>query len=46
MRAALTLPLVQGLLVHYAAELAKYIVNERYETFLTELAYQNIQQQA
>jgi len=45
MRAAPPLPLVQAPLVHYAAELAKYMVDERYESFLTELASQNMQQQ-
>jgi len=43
-RAAPALPLVQALPVHYAMELAKYMVDERYESFLTELAWQNMQQ--
>jgi len=45
MRAAPPLPLVQAPPVHYAAELAKYMVDERYESFLTELAWQNMRQQ-
>jgi len=45
MRAAPPLPLVQGPPVHYAGELAKYMVEERYESFLTELASQNMRQQ-
>jgi len=45
MRAASPLPLVQAPPVHYAAELAKYMVDERYESFLTELASQNMRQQ-
>jgi len=45
MRAAPPLPLVQAPPVHYAAELAKYMVDERYESFLTELASQNMRQQ-
>jgi len=39
------LPLVQARLVHYAAALARYMVHERYESFLTELASQNMRQQ-
>ena len=31
--------------VHYAAELAKYMVDERYKSFVTELASQNMRQQ-
>ena len=45
MRAAPPLPLVQAPPVHYAAELAKFMVDERYESFLTELALQNMRQQ-
>jgi len=45
MRAAPPLPLVQAPTVHYAAELAKYMVDEIYESFLTELASQNMRQQ-
>jgi len=45
MRAAPPLPLVQAPPVHYAAELAQYMVDERYQSFLTELASQNIRQQ-
>jgi len=45
MRAAPLLPLVQAPPVHYAAELAKYMVDERYKSFLTELASQNMRQQ-
>ena len=45
MRAAPPLPLVQAPPVHYAAELPKYMVDERYESFLTELASQNMRQQ-
>jgi len=45
MRAAPPLPLVQAPPVQYAAELAKYIVDERYGSFLTELASQNMQLQ-
>jgi len=45
MRAAPPLPLVQAPPVHYPAELAKYMVDERYESFLTELALQNMRQQ-
>jgi len=42
MRAAPPLPLVQAPLVHQASELAKYMVDERYESFLTVLASQNM----
>jgi len=45
MRAAPPLPWVQAPPVHYAAELAKYMVDQRYESFLTELASQNMRQQ-
>jgi len=45
MRAAPPLPLVQAPPVHYAAELAKYMVDERYQSCLTELASQNMRQQ-
>jgi len=45
MRAAPLLPLVQVPPIQYATELAEYIVNEKYESFLTELASQNMQQQ-
>jgi len=45
MRAAPPLPLVQAPPVHYATEWAKYMVDQRYESFLTELALQNMQQQ-
>ena len=45
MRAAPPLRLVQAPPVHYAAELAMYMVDERYESCLTELASQNIRQQ-
>jgi len=45
MRAAPPLPLVQARPVHYAAELAKYMVDERYESFLTELTSQNMRHQ-
>jgi len=45
MRAALALPLVQAPPVHQAAELTKYMVDERYKSFLTELASQNMRQQ-
>ena len=44
-RAAPPLPLVQAPPVHYGAELAQYMVDERYESFLTELASQNLRQQ-
>jgi len=44
MRAAPPLSLVQAPSVHCAAELAKYMVDERYESFLTELASQNMRQ--
>jgi len=45
MRAAPPRPLVQAPPVHYAAEFAKYMVDERYQSFLTELASQNMPQQ-
>jgi len=37
MRAAPRLPLMQGPSVHYTAELAKYMHDKRYKSFLTEL---------
>ena len=43
-RAAPPLPWVQAPCVHYAAEQAKYRVDARYESFLTELASQNMRQ--
>ena len=45
MRAAPPLPFVQAPPVHYAAELATYMVDERYESFLTKLASQIMRQQ-
>jgi len=45
MRAAPPLALVQAPPVHYAAKLAKYIVDERYEGFLTELSSHNMRKQ-
>ena len=42
MRAAPALPLVQAPPVHHAAELTKYMVDERYKSFLTELASRNM----
>jgi len=44
-RAAPLLPLVQAPPVHQAAELAKCMVDERYESILTVLASQNMRQQ-
>jgi len=41
MRAAPLLYFVQVPPVHYAAELVMYIVDERYKSFLTDLASQN-----
>jgi len=45
MRPAPPRPLVQAPPVHYAAELGMYMGEERYESFLTELASQNMRQQ-
>jgi len=45
MRAAPPLPLVLAPHVHYAAELAKYMIDERYKCFLNELVSQNMGQQ-
>ena len=45
MRPAPPLPLVHAPPVHYAAELAKYMADERYESILSELASQNMRQQ-
>jgi len=45
MTAPPTLLLVQAPPFHYAAELAKCMVDERYESFLTELASLNMRQQ-
>jgi len=44
-RAAPPLPLVQAGHVHYAAEFVQHMVDERYKSFLTELASQNMSQQ-
>jgi len=41
MRAALLLPLMQAPAVDYSAELVMYMFDERYESFLTKLAWQN-----
>ena len=42
MRATPLLPLVQAPPVQYAVELAKYMVDETYVSFLTELGSQNM----
>jgi len=42
MRAPLPFPLLQESPVYYAAKLAKYMVDARYESFLTELTSQKM----
>jgi len=45
MRVTSLVPLWQAFLVHYAAERAKHMVDERYELIVTELGAQIMREQ-